>query len=50
MSRLTGVCDRDAGPAAKIAFFVTRRKLVKMTGLQTAAMLEPPRMYAHIPS
>ncbi|ETW26786.1 carboxymuconolactone decarboxylase family protein [Mycobacterium gastri] len=49
MSRLIGVCDRDAGPAAKIAFYFTRRKLAKLTGRHTAAMLEPLRMYAHIP-
>ncbi|KZS83073.1 carboxymuconolactone decarboxylase family protein [Mycobacterium persicum] len=49
MSRLIGVGDRDAFPAAKIAFFFTRRKLAKMTGLQTAAMMEPLRLYAHIP-
>ena len=49
MSRLTGVSDREAGPGAKIAFFFTRRKLAQMTGLKTAGMLEPLRMYAHIP-
>src|SRR6201996_4341567 len=49
MSRLDGVSDRDAGPGAKIAFFFTKRKLAQMTGLETAAMLEPLRMYAHIP-
>jgi 4-carboxymuconolactone decarboxylase len=49
MSRLPGVSDREAGPGAKIAFFFTRRKLAKMTGLETAGMLEPLRMYAHIP-
>ncbi|CAM2928607.1 4-carboxymuconolactone decarboxylase [Mycobacterium intermedium] len=52
MSRLAGVSDRDAGLGAKIAFFFTRRKLAKMAGLQTlgrAEMLEPLRMYAHIP-
>jgi AhpD family alkylhydroperoxidase len=49
MSRLQGVSDRDAGLGAKIAFFFTKRKLAKMTGLETAAMLEPLRMYAHIP-
>jgi AhpD family alkylhydroperoxidase len=50
MSRLQGVSDRDAGLGAKIAFFFTKRKLAKMTGLETAGMLEPLRMYAHIPS
>jgi AhpD family alkylhydroperoxidase len=49
MPRLEGVSDRDAGLSAKIAFFFTKRKLAKMTGLETAAMLEPLRMYAHIP-
>lgn len=49
MSRLPGVSDHDAGLGAKIAFFSTRRKLAQMTGLQTAGMLEPLRMYAHIP-
>src|ERR1700757_1484504 len=49
MSRLNGVSDRDAGLGAKIAFFFTKRKLAQMTGLETAGMLEPLRMYAHIP-
>src|SRR5271156_489737 len=49
MSRLEGVSDSDAGLGAKIAFFFTKRKLAKMTGLETAEMLEPLRMYAHIP-
>ncbi|CAM4380703.1 putative peroxidase-related enzyme [Mycobacterium basiliense] len=49
MSRLVGVSDRDAGLGAKIAFFFTGRKLARMTGLKTAGMLEPLRMYAHIP-
>jgi AhpD family alkylhydroperoxidase len=49
MSRLEGVSDRDAGLGAKIAFFFTKRKLAGMTGLETAEMLEPLRMYAHIP-
>jgi AhpD family alkylhydroperoxidase len=49
MSRLEGVSDRDAGLGARIAFFFTKRKLAQMTGLETAEMLEPLRMYAHIP-
>jgi len=49
MSRLQGVSDREAGLSAKIAFFFTKRKLAHMTGLETAEMLEPLRMYAHIP-
>ena len=49
MPRLTGISDRDAGLAAKIVFFFTRRKFKQMTGRETATMLEPLRMYAHIP-
>jgi AhpD family alkylhydroperoxidase len=49
MPRLQGVSDRDAGLGAKIAFFFTKRKLAQMAGLETAGMLEPLRMYAHIP-
>ena len=49
MSRLEGVSDRDASLGAKIAFFFTKRKLTQMAGLETAEMLEPLRMYAHIP-
>jgi hypothetical protein len=49
MPRLQGVSDRDAGPGARIAFFFTRRKLARMIGRETAGMLEPLRLYAHIP-
>jgi AhpD family alkylhydroperoxidase len=55
MPRLNGVSDRDAGLSAKIAFFFTKRKLAKMAGLKSLndanniEMLEPLRMYAHIP-
>ena len=49
MPRLTGVSDRDAGLGAKIAFFFTKRSFTQMTGLETATMLEPLRMYAYIP-
>jgi hypothetical protein len=49
MSRLKEVSDRDAGRGARFAFFLTKRKLAQMTGLETAGMLEPLRLYAHIP-
>jgi AhpD family alkylhydroperoxidase len=48
-SRLDGVSDRDAGLGARIAFFFTTRKMQRLTGITTADMLEPLRMYAHIP-
>jgi AhpD family alkylhydroperoxidase len=49
MPRITGISDRDAGLGAKIAYFFTKRRFRQMTGLETATMLEPLRMYAYIP-
>ena len=49
MPRLTGLSDRDAGLGAKVAYFFTKRRFRQMTGLETATMLEPLRMYAYIP-
>ena len=49
MPRLTGISDRDAGFGAKIAYYFTKRRFRQMTGLETATMLEPLRMYAYIP-
>lgn len=49
MPRLSGISDRDADLGAKIAFFFTKRRFKQLTGRETATMLEPLRMYAHIP-
>ncbi len=49
MPRLAGVSDRDTGLTTKIAFFFTKRKLRQLAGRETAGMLAPLRMYAHIP-
>jgi AhpD family alkylhydroperoxidase len=49
MTRLPAVSDRDARLGAKIAYFFTKRRFVKMTGREPETMLEPLRMYAHIP-
>jgi AhpD family alkylhydroperoxidase len=49
MPRITGLSDHDAGLGAKIAYFFTKRRFKQMTGLETATMLEPLRMYAYIP-
>jgi alkylhydroperoxidase family enzyme len=49
MPRLPGVSDRDAGLSTKIAFFFTKRRFVAMTGRESDTMLDPLRMYAHIP-
>lgn len=49
MPRLDGISDRDAALGARIAFFVTKRRFTQMTGRETATMIEPLRLYAHIP-
>ena len=49
MARLPGVSDRDAGWGAKIAFFFMKRRFVQLTGHQSETMLDPVRMYAHVP-
>ncbi|MCW2652995.1 MAG: 4-carboxymuconolactone decarboxylase [Mycobacterium sp.] len=49
MARLDTVSDRGAPLATKIAYFFTKRRLVQMTGRAPATMLEPLKVYAHIP-
>jgi AhpD family alkylhydroperoxidase len=49
MPRLPGVSDRDAGLTARMAYHFTKRRFVKMTGHESETMLDPLRMYAHIP-
>src|ERR1700743_2489268 len=49
MPRLIGLSDQDAGLSARAAYFFTKRRFNQMTGLETATMLEPLRMYAYIP-
>ncbi|OBJ55825.1 carboxymuconolactone decarboxylase family protein [Mycobacterium sp. 1423905.2] len=49
MARINGISDQDAGLAAKLAFFFTKRRFIRMTGRECPTMLEPLRMYAHLP-
>jgi len=49
MARLPGVTDRDAGWSTRIAFFFMRRHFARLTGHETATMLDPVRVLAHIP-
>jgi AhpD family alkylhydroperoxidase len=49
MARLDPVSDRDASLGTKSAYFFTKRRFVQMTGRAPATMLEPLKMYAHIP-
>ncbi len=49
MTRMAGVSPRDAGPLVKLAYFFTRRHIARLTGRETEHMIEPLKMYAHVP-
>jgi AhpD family alkylhydroperoxidase len=49
MPRLDPVPDRDATLGTKIAYFFVKRRFTAMTGRAPASMLDPLRVYAHIP-
>ncbi|MBV8928210.1 MAG: carboxymuconolactone decarboxylase family protein [Mycobacteriaceae bacterium] len=49
MPRLPGVSDRDAGLGVKMAYFFMKRHFKNLTGNENDAMLDPVRVYAHIP-
>lgn len=53
MTRIAGVSAREAGPLVKLAYFFTRRQFARLTGrqtkLMTERMIEPLKMYAHVP-
>ena len=49
MARLPAVSDRDAGVGTKIAYFFMKRHFRALAGRETDTMLDPIRMYAHIP-
>src|ERR1039457_3230281 len=50
MVRSVGVSAREAGPYVKLAYFLRRRSLAKLTGRETEHMIEPLEMYAYLPS
>jgi AhpD family alkylhydroperoxidase len=49
MARINGVSHAQAGLYMKIAYHFARRGIAKLTGRQTARMIEPLQMYAHVP-
>jgi AhpD family alkylhydroperoxidase len=53
MARIAGVSAREAGLRVKLAYFFTRRQFARLTGrepdLMTERMIEPLKMYAHVP-
>ena len=53
MTHFAGAPPRQAGPLVKLAYFFTRRHYARLTGRETRLinerMLEPLKMYAHVP-
>jgi AhpD family alkylhydroperoxidase len=49
MPRIDGVTDSQAGPYARLAYYFTRRGLTQLSDRATERMLDPLRLYAHIP-
>ncbi|MDT2006918.1 carboxymuconolactone decarboxylase family protein [Rhodococcus opacus] len=49
MTRIAGVSRHDAGPMVKLAYWLTRRQMVKLAGRETERMIEPVTVYAHLP-
>lgn len=49
MSRIDTVTNAQAGPRARLIFYFTARSLARLTGRAPERMLDPLRLYAHIP-
>jgi alkylhydroperoxidase family enzyme len=49
MTRIAGVCSRDAGLYVRLAYHFTRRSLARLTGREPERIIEPLQMYAHVP-
>ena len=53
MTRIPGVSARQAGPLVKLTYFFMRRQFARLTGRETRLtnerMIEPLKMYAHVP-
>ncbi len=49
MARIAGVSGREAGLYIKLAYFFTRRGMMRLTGRKLERMIEPLEMYAHVP-
>lgn len=49
MPRIDGVTDSRAGLLVRLAYYFTRRALAGVSQQATPAMLDPLRLYAHLP-
>jgi len=44
MTRIAGVCARDAGPYVRLAYHFTRRSLARLTGREPERIIEALQM------
>ena len=49
MTRIAGICARDAGPYVRLAYHLTGRSLARLTGREPERIIEALQMYAHVP-
>ncbi|WP_236793719.1 carboxymuconolactone decarboxylase family protein [Amycolatopsis sp. GM8] len=49
MPRIEGISDTRAGPAVRLVYHFTRRGLTRLSDQAPEAMLDPLRLYAHLP-
>jgi AhpD family alkylhydroperoxidase len=49
MARIDGISAHAAGLYTRIAYFFTRRSIAQITGREPDDIIEPLKMYAHIP-
>jgi AhpD family alkylhydroperoxidase len=47
--RIDGVSDTRAGPSVRLVYYFTRRGLSRLSGRAPAGIIDPLRMYAHVP-
>ncbi len=50
MTRIAGVSARDAGPFVRLGYRFAHRQLRRLTGRETDGMIEPLRVFAHLPA
>lgn len=49
MPRVEGISDTRAGPFVRLVYHFTRRGLTRLSDRKPAGMLDPLRLYAHLP-
>ena len=49
MPRIEGVSDTRAGPSVRLVYHFTRRGLARLSDREPEGIIDPLRMYAHVP-